>query len=193
MAEKITELSQVSSILRRMLELMESDSKEDEREEKPEEEPKEESDKEESGDTEKSEDVIGFTAETEMLSKSLDEERVAYSIAYPVMPEGWKDHQNDFITEPEVRNMAHTWMENSTRYDIQHKILNVAKEDAVVVESFLAPVDIDWPIGNNTFKRINKGSWVVATKFSEKLWEDVRKGNLNAYSIRGKAKRIRKI
>lgn len=138
----------------------------------------------------KENEEIEFVAKTELLSKSSDEERIAYSIAYPAMPQGWSDSQKDRIEETEIRNMAWNWMANSMRYDLHHKELNVSKSDAVVVESFIAPVDIDWPIGNNTFKHVNKGSWIVATKFSDQLWTRVKKGEFAAYSIRGKAKRI---
>jgi hypothetical protein len=138
----------------------------------------------------KEDEEVEFVAKAEILSKSSDEERIAYSIAYPAMPKGWKDSQGDRIEIKELEKAAHNWMINSTRYDLHHKELNVSKDDAVVVESFIAPVDIDWPVGNNIFKRVNKGSWIVATKFSDQLWTRVKKGEFAAYSIRGKAKRI---
>ena len=188
---KITSLDQVKTILERLVELMEDEPKEDSTNEeddskdnadststdsKPSDEPQDETKK---GD---------FEAEAEIISKS-PEERIAYSIAYPAMPAGWTDTQSDWISEGEIRRMAHNWMVNSGSYDIQHKILNVAKEDASVVESFIAPTDINWPIGNNTYKLVTKGSWVVATKFSPKLWNMVKSGEISAYSIRGKARR----
>lgn len=183
---KITTLDEVKTVLERLLSLMETEEpKVDEEEKEPEEESTEDESEEE--ETEKS---VSFVAKTEFLSKSSDEERIAYSIAYPAMPHGWKDSQNDWIDSETIKNMSHDWMANSTRYDLHHKELNVSKSDAVVVESFIAPVDIDWPIGNNTFKRVNKGSWIVATKFSDQYWQKVKNHELNAYSIRGKAKRI---
>jgi len=115
----------------------------------------------------------------------LDEERVAYAIAYPVMPEGWSDSQHDRMDASEIRKAAHRWMQESKHYDIQHTILDVPAEEATVVESFLAPMDMDWPLPDGTTKHINKGSWIVATKFGPTLWAKVKSGFINAYSIRG--------
>lgn len=187
---KITTIEQVKTILERLVELMESDNKEkpvDETNTEDQSEDKLEDEKEdEKNESEKSE----FSADLEVVSKS-NEQMIAYSIAYPAMPMGWKDTQNDWVSAEEIQKMAHNWMINSGNYDIQHRILNVSKSDASVVESFIAPVDFMWPTGNDSFKRITKGSWIVATKFSPNLWEKVKSGEINAYSIRGKAKRTK--
>ena len=187
---KITTIEQVKTILERLVELMESDKEGESVDaggvEKPVAgQPGDEAD-DEKEESEKSE----FLADLEIVSKS-NEQMIAYSIAYPAMPMGWKDTQNDWVSAEEIQKMAHNWMVNSGNYDIQHRILNVSKSDASVVESFIAPVDFLWPIGNDSFKQVNKGSWIVATKFSPKLWEKVKSGEINAYSIRGKAKRTK--
>lgn len=182
---KITTIEQVKAILEGLVGLMESDSNE-----KPDETDENEDLPKDAEDTKSESEKSEFNANLEVVSK-LDEQKIAYSIAYPAMPLGWKDTQGDWISADEIQKMAHNWMSNSANYDIQHRILNVSKSDAVVVESFIAPVDFLWPTGNNSFKQINKGSWIVATKFSDNLWEKVKSGELNAYSIRGKAKRTK--
>lgn len=128
--------------------------------------------------------------EATMFAKS-DEEQIAYAIAYPAMPDGWADTQNDHMEIPEIEKMAHAWMESSQNYDIQHQILDVAKSEAHIVESFIAPIDINWPLPDGSTKLVTKGSWVVATKFGPTLWPRVKSGLLKAYSIRGKG--IRKV
>jgi hypothetical protein len=117
-----------------------------------------------------------FKADIVSVGKNMDgsdEERVAYAIAYPVMPEGWSDSQHDRMDASEIRKAAHRWMQESKHYDIQHTILDVPAEEATVVESFLAPMDMDWPLPDGTTKHINKGSWIVATKFGPTLWAKV--------------------
>lgn len=187
---KITTIEQVKTILERLVELMESEDTEEEL--NPEEDTKETEDtaEDQTEDNKEESSKAEFSANLEIVSKS-EEQMIAYSIAYPAMPQGWKDTQNDWISAEEIQKMAHSWMVNSGNYDIQHRILDVSKSDAAVVESFIAPIDFLWPTSNDSFKKITKGSWIVATKFSSNLWEKVKSGEINAYSIRGKAKRTK--
>jgi len=131
------------------------------------------------------------TVQATMFAKSADEEQVGYAIVYPATSEDWVDSQNDRMEIPEIEKMAHAWMSNSQNYDIQHQILDVAKSEAHIVESFIAPIDINWPLPDGSTKFVTKGSWVVATKFGPTLWPRVKSGLLKAYSIRGKG--IRKV
>lgn len=125
---------------------------------------------------------IEFTAE---IVKSDDEKRLVYGVSYPAKPSDWSDTQGDHIVADEIESMAHRWMIKSQQYDLQHQILGLPREQAVVVESYIAPVD--FTVGPRT---VTKGSWVVVTHFpSPDIWEQVKKGQINAYSIRGKAKR----
>lgn len=129
--------------------------------------------------------------EATMFAKSADEEQVGYAIAYPAKPDDWSDSQGDWMSEIEIAKMAHAWMTDSQNYDIQHQILDVAKSEAHIVESFIAPIDIAWPLPDGSTKLVTKGSWVVATKFGPTLWPRVKSGLLKAYSIRGKG--VRKV
>ena len=59
-----------------------------------------------------------------------------------------------------------------------------------MVESWLAPVDFDWPRADGSSYHVTKGSWIVTTKFlNADLWARVKSGEFAAYSIRGIGKR----
>lgn len=121
-----------------------------------------------------------FTIEAEFI-KSSTPDRIAIAVAYPNYQPGEYDTQGDRMSEREIELMAHRFMKDSQQYDLHHTILDVAPEDATIVESYIAPVDFTI---NDKF--IRKGSWLVATQFSESLWARVIKGEFNAYSIRGR-------
>ncbi len=132
---------------------------------------------------------VNIEATVEVL-KSDDELRVSYGVAYPMFPPGVVDSQRDFMSESAIRDTAWRYLSNSARYDMHHTKLDVAKSEAVVVESYLAPIDFDWPKPDGTVKHIVKGSWIVATHYPDPdVWARVRKGEFGAYSIRGKGKR----
>jgi hypothetical protein len=118
------------------------------------------------------------------ILKADNEKRVAYGVVYPLMPAGWVDTQNDRASEAVIEKMAHDFMLKSRRYDIQHQ-RDALPTEAVVVESYLAPVDFEM-----NGHKITKGSWVVATHFPDvESWNLVKSKHLNAYSIRGRGKR----
>ncbi len=117
--------------------------------------------------------------------KTDTEARVTVGVVYPAKPMGWKDTQNDWVSEPEIEKMAHRFMIESQNYDVNHRVFDLSKTDAVVVESYIAPTD--FAIGD---KQVSKGSWVVATHYpSDRVWNQVKAGEIKSYSIRGKAKR----
>ncbi len=118
------------------------------------------------------------------ILKADNEQRIAWGVAYPCQPLGWKDTQSDWADETQIAKMAWNFMRNSRRYDVQHQRA-ATPDEAVVVESYLAPVD--FTLGEHT---VTKGSWVVATHFpNEASWQLVKSGQVKAYSIRGKGKR----
>ena len=119
------------------------------------------------------------------------ERRLAYAIAYPVYPEHTYDSQGDRAKEAEIEKMAHDFMIHSQKFDFQH-LVDVPREAAYIVESYIAPVDFRLELGQGISKEIRKGSWVVATYFAdESLWQLVKTGKINAYSIFGTGKRVK--
>lgn len=97
------------------------------------------------------------------------------------------DSQDDIMTSGEIEKAAHGFMVEVQRgvgaIDDTHA---EAPADAVIVESFLAPVEFSE--GEQT---IRKGSWVLAVKvFDEELWQSVKSGDRTAFSIHGRAERV---
>lgn len=96
------------------------------------------------------------------------------------------DSQDDIITAGEIEVAAHGFMievqKGSGAIDVDHE----KDTDAVVVESFLAPVE--FTEGDQT---IRKGSWMLAVKvFDDELWKSVKDGDRTAFSIHGTAERV---
>lgn len=137
-------------------------------------------------------EIVPFEATVE-VAKSDEEERITYGVAYPVMPDNWVDTQNHHMNEVEVKRMAYRYMMDSQRYDLHHQITDVRKDQAIIVESYLAPIDLDWPLPDGSTKHITKGSWIVATHYPDpEIWSKVKNGEFQAYSIRGHGKLTRK-
>lgn len=94
------------------------------------------------------------------------------------------DSQGDRVSVEEIEKAAHSYMINSQGYDYHHQE-PVAFEKVRVVESYLAPCDLF--LGGQAVK---EGSWVVVSKvFDPLLWDEITKGDIQAYSIFGTGKR----
>ena len=112
------------------------------------------------------------------LTKALDEDRrLAYGIVLvPDVP----DSQDDIMSAIDIEKAAHSFFVNSRIMDLQHQE-SLPASAAVPVESYIAPVDM--MIGEH---EIAKGSWVMVTYIpNDSIWEQVRKGAILSYSIKG--------
>ncbi|WP_129596023.1 XkdF-like putative serine protease domain-containing protein [Anaerophilus nitritogenes] len=93
------------------------------------------------------------------------------------------DSQNEFMKADAIEKAAHKFMEDYRNIDKNHTFNN---ENVSVVESFVTKGDTK--IGDTSIK---KGTWVMTTKVNDdKLWEDVKKGNIKGYSMGGVGKKI---
>ena len=111
------------------------------------------------------------------FSKLDDEKQLAYGEVYiPMIP----DSQGDFMTEPEIEKMAHSFMKNGLLrgVDTQH---DMCDNGSIVVESFIARE------GDPDFI---KGSWVAAVWCPDDIWPLVKSGELGGFSMFGKGERI---
>ncbi len=96
------------------------------------------------------------------------------------------DAQDDMMTSTEIEKAAHGFLVEVQRGVGAIGVDHEEPADAVVVESFLAPVEFSE--GDQT---IRKGSWVLAVKvFDAELWESVKTGDRTAFSIHGRAERV---
>ena len=90
------------------------------------------------------------------------------------------DAHGDMMTAEEIRKAAHRFLASrrTTKVDVNHDN-NIA--DAVVVESFIAREDDPVFI---------PGSWVVGVHIADPdLWDAVKSGDLNGFSMQALAKR----
>ena len=117
--------------------------------------------------------------ESEVL-KANDEKQIVTGV---VIRSEQADLEGDFFPTPVVEEAAFKFMKESRTVGISH---TAVVDDAYVVESYLSPTDFE--VDGH---RVNKNDWVMSVKIeNDKLWSEVKKGNLNAFSIGGRARKI---
>ena len=130
----------------------------------------------------KSADKPTFQKEVKVfINKEEEEQKLVYGIVYEPDVE---DSHEDFMTAAEIEKAAHGFMADARNIDKQHDFNAGVGE---VVESYIAPTD--FTIGEET---ITKGSWVLVTKASDEVWEEIKKGEITGYSMAGTAETIEK-
>lgn len=116
-----------------------------------------------------------------------EEQQLVYGVVYEPGnaddPETWDSHE-DFMTAEEIEKAAHGFLKDARNIDKQHDFEAGVGE---VVESYIAPAD--FTIGEH---KIKKGSWVLVTKASDEVWEEIKKGEITGYSMAGTAEVIEK-
>ncbi|MEK4030703.1 XkdF-like putative serine protease domain-containing protein [Pseudobacillus sp. FSL P4-0506] len=115
------------------------------------------------------------------INKEEEEQQLVYGLVYEPDVE---DSHGDFMTAAEIEKAAHGFMKDARNIDKQHDFNAGVGE---VVESYIAPAD--FTIGEQT---ITKGSWVLVTKASDEVWEEIKKGAITGYSMAGTAETIEK-
>ncbi|KIL24791.1 XkdF-like putative serine protease domain-containing protein [Bacillus safensis] len=117
-----------------------------------------------------------FQKEVSVLTKAEDAHRLVYGVVYePNTP----DAHQDFMSAKEIERAAHGFMKDARRIDKQHDFQHGVGE---VVESYIAPADFE--VGGEL---IRKGSWVLVTKASQEIWDQIQKGHITGYSMAGTA------
>lgn len=122
----------------------------------------------------------GSRVEMEAVFKSTnDEKRLVYGVV--LEPDTFDLHE-DLMSFDTIEMASHTYLEKSRLVGEQHE----TAAEAVVVESFLAPVD--YMMGE---QQVKKGSWVMVVKvYSDGLWADIKKGAYTGFSIGGVGRRV---
>lgn len=95
-------------------------------------------------------------------------------VTAPVLVPDEPDSDGDVVTADQIERVAHLWMEKYQNLDFMHTLNNIAEP----IESYIAPTDLDFPGG-----MVPKGSWVLSARVPEELWEDVKKGGLQGFSL----------
>lgn len=130
----------------------------------------EEDDEEDEEETEKR---CSKSFRVNFIAKS-DEQRIVYGI---VAEPNTIDLQGDRLSESEIRKACHKFMQTSQRIYKEHS----DPADVDIVECYVAPVN--FTCGG---QRVLKGSWVMASKVhDDKLWHDVKSGDITGYSMAG--------
>ncbi|GAB1303985.1 XkdF-like putative serine protease domain-containing protein [Bacillus altitudinis] len=124
----------------------------------------------------KSEKQPDFQKEIKVLAKADDVQRLVYGIVYEP---NVADAHGDFMTPEEIEKAAHGFLKDAREIDKQHDFQGGVGE---VVESYIAPSDFE--MGGEVIK---KGSWVLVTKASGEIWEQIQKGEITGYSMAGTA------
>ncbi len=124
----------------------------------------------------KSADKPDFETDVRLVTKADDPQKLVYGVVYEPDVE---DAHGDFMDAETIEKAAHGFMENYQKIDKQHDFTTNAGK---VVESYVAPVDM-----NIDETIIAKGTWVLVTKATDELWEDIQKGEFTGYSLAGTA------
>ncbi len=124
----------------------------------------------------KSEKQPDFQKEIKVLAKADDAQRLVYGIVYEP---NVADAHGDYMTPAEIEKAAHGFLKDAREIDKQHDFQGGVGE---VVESYIAPSDFE--MGDEVIK---KGSWVLVTKASDEIWEQIQKGEITGYSMAGTA------
>jgi hypothetical protein len=94
------------------------------------------------------------------------------------------DKQRDVYSEKEIREAAWRFMEKYRRIGEMHEQL-VDTDKIQVVESYIAPADFDV-----NGQRIRKGTWMLGAHVVDTtLWNRIKRGEFNAWSVDGTALR----
>lgn len=118
------------------------------------------------------------------IEKSADRpKRISYGV---VLEPDTEDLQGDVMTAEDIEAAAYDWMERSQAGGHMH---TATVEGAKVVESYIAPCDIPMETAHGR-ETIRKGSWVLAMRWPEDIWESIAKGDLTGYSVGGTGVRL---
>ncbi len=130
----------------------------------------------------KSEKKPDFKKEVKVfINKEDEEQQLVYGVVYEPDVE---DAHGDMMNATEIEKAAHSFVKDARNIDTQHDFESGVGE---VVESYIAPTD--FTLGE---QEIAKGSWVLVTKATDEIWEDIKKGEITGYSMAGTAETIEK-
>lgn len=87
------------------------------------------------------------------------------------------DQQEDIMIPEDIEETAHDFLANHRVVGFRHK----DKADAVVVESYIAPVDFQLDD-----ELVKKGSWLLGVIVEDVgIWEKIKAGEINGFSVGG--------
>jgi hypothetical protein len=127
------------------------------------------------------------TTQTTLTKAVNKEERLALFVALPVKDEALDEydlHQDSYSAE-EVRKAMLSYNEHCMKAGVYHLY---ETKDAIVTQSYLAPVDLSIESADGEIRVIKAGTWLQEWFFPEtekgdELWDKVKTGVLTGISI----------
>lgn len=102
--------------------------------------------------------------------------QIAYGVVYA--PDE-VDAQGDYATAEAIEDAAHKYMIKYREGTAQIKMRHKEPIQAYVVESWIAPEDLEWG-------GIRKGTWVMAVHVPDpEIWAEIEKGAITGFSMGG--------
>jgi len=114
-------------------------------------------------------------------SDAPDRRNLIYGIVYK--PDAI-DGQKMWAPPEVIEEGSHWFMKNSQMTDAQHQELT-SKDDARIVENFITPQDIEF--GG---RPAPKGSWLMATEVSDRVFAAQKAGKYTGYSMKGRLRGV---
>lgn len=134
---------------------------------------------------EKSDKIFKKVTFTGHIIKSVEDERIVYG---EVLVPDEVDAQEHIYSAEEVKKAAHFWMKEFSQMGIMHKDM-LGESQISILESFIAPVSFKFSENeDDDTKKVKKGTWLLKVFVEDdEVWEQVKDGELNGFSIGGVA------
>lgn len=117
------------------------------------------------------------------IAKLDKKKQIAYCV---VLTPDEIDAQGDYMTADDIEEAAHKYLADYRVIGSNHE----KPVDAIPVESYIAPCDIEWDGGPYGPQLVKQGSWVVGIKVLDaKEWAKIEDGETQGVSVGGRGAR----
>ena len=122
------------------------------------------------------------------LTDKSEELQIAYA---PAMVPDELDKEGDLVPEPVVRNTAHNFIKDKRveEADMEHETPKQSSEAinkrGTIVESWILKEDQEYELVDGTTQTYQKGVWMVGIQYNDDVWNKIKSGEINGYSIHG--------
>ncbi|WP_214783256.1 XkdF-like putative serine protease domain-containing protein [Exiguobacterium sp. s183] len=121
----------------------------------------------------KSDQQPNVEADVKLLKRD-EAQQIVYGVVYE--PDVVDAH-GDFMDASEIEKAAHVFLKEFRNIDKQHDFTSKVGE---VIESYIAPADFE--LGGQT---VTKGTWMMAVKVVDDVWQSIQKGEYTGFSLAG--------
>lgn len=121
----------------------------------------------------KSDQQPNVEADVKLLKRD-EAQQIVYGVVYE--PDVVDAH-GDFMDAAEIEKAAHVFLKEFRNIDKQHDFTSKVGE---VIESYIAPADFE--LGGQT---VTKGTWMMAVKVVDDVWQSIQKGEYTGFSLAG--------